>query len=120
MSGQRIKPEVVKAFMKRCVSIRTFQGEGMVKELSVCVNLQGIVDFYMTSLGTPPFVTTWEEIRQCLLIAVHQAKNSKPEGYEVIVRLTGRCSVWLAIKIYSVFVYEVDRIFYAGDVLIRL
>jgi hypothetical protein len=121
VSEQKIRPEVVKAFLGKVAAIHTFRNdEDGIKEHSLCINLQGIVDFYTAQIGSEPFIQTWDELRVCLMLALEQAKRSKPGDYELVVRLTGKCGTWLAIKVYSVFVYTCDRIFYAGDTLIRL
>ncbi len=116
----QVRPEVVKSFLSKCARIRTFTDPEGTKEHSLSINLTGIVAFYVDQIGSDPFVTTWEEIRQCLMVALDQAKRSKPEGYELIVRISGGCQIWLAIKIYTALVMSTDRIYYAGDILIRL
>jgi hypothetical protein len=119
MSQQEVKPEVVKAFLKKCVRIRTFSGND-AREHALVIDLKGIVDFYSLQIGSGPFVGTWEEIRHCLLVGFDQAKKSKPDGHSLTVRLTGTCPVWLAILVYSTVMFDCDRVMYCGDVLIRL
>lgn len=120
MSEQQLKPELIKAFLHKVAKIRTFYEVSGLKEHSLSIDLSGLVDFYSSQIGSEPFVQTWDEIHQCLMVALDQARKSKPDDHHLVIRLTGKCRIWLAIKIYSALVFECDKIFYAGDVLMRL
>lgn len=111
----RVSKAVVDAFSKSVTTLVTLK-----QEHSLTVNLNSLGVFYMNNLGIYPVMETWEEIVYCLTAAVSAAKTSKPSDKPFILKLTGGCPVWLAIKIYSSFVFEVDKIVYAGDTVIPL
>ena len=111
----RVSKEVVEAFSKSVTMLVTLK-----QEHSLTVNLNALGVFYVNNLGIFPVVETWEEIVYCLTAAVAAAKTSKPDDKPFIMKLTGGCPVWLAIKIYACFVFEVDKIVYAGDTVIPL
>lgn len=111
----RVSKAVVEAFAKSVTILVTLK-----QEHSLTVNLSALGAFYMSNLGIFPVVDTWEEIIYCLIAAVSAAKTSKPSDKPFVMKLTGGCPVWLAIKIYATFVFDVDKIVYAGDTIIPL
>lgn len=120
-SEYKVKPEVVRSFLSRTASVRTFMNDQKrATEHCMSLNLAGVVKFYEESIGIGPVLTSWDEIRACLSAGMDQAKRTKPDGAQFSVRLFGDCKPWLAIKIYTFLLYQCDHIYYGGDVLIRL
>jgi hypothetical protein len=112
---RKVKPEVIRAFNQRCTRLRTLQNEH-----ALTIDFSALCGFYIDCIGIPPAIQTWEEIRECLVTAVENAKLSKPQNLDFNIRLTGPCPPWLAIKVYAAVVLYCDNIFWAGDVVIQL
>ena len=119
MTDQTAKPVTQKSkdlFIKECTILRV-----LAKEVCLTLNFGNIVQFYTARIGIHPVLESWEELRQLIINAVAIAKTATPKGKPFHIRFAGGgIQPWLAMKIYSLCVYEADALFYAGDCIIKI